>query len=325
MSRETLDWLNSNVLVGFTDKRGHAWHYRQGADNHYPGAIPVADVASRLFFWVPVSEFSECPCGCGEVDQIVSRSDNKHRMGRFTDGYKPHDYKEWLLENVSTILGDTLAIGSAGLLKKGAIAWVSVEVPDNITTPEGVVFRPNLLGTTSFDGSISTTFKRIVTIVVCDNTREIGLRENGQQIKYKHTKNSAIKIADAREALAMVHTIAEDFEAEVRELVQQEVSKSQWEDFLNAYVPLPEEKGKSRTMAENKRDKLAGLYMTDPRCAPWTGTAFGVVQSVNTYNLHESIVRNVSRPERNMINLAQADSGKDDREAYRKLQLVLSA
>jgi hypothetical protein len=32
-------------LIGFTDKRGHAWHYRpeeQGDEpNHYPGAIPL--------------------------------------------------------------------------------------------------------------------------------------------------------------------------------------------------------------------------------------------------------------------------------------------
>jgi hypothetical protein len=44
------------------------------------------------------------------------------------------------------------------LLKGGALAWVSVEVPDNIVTPEGVVFpgvvfRPNLLAARTHDGS----------------------------------------------------------------------------------------------------------------------------------------------------------------------------
>ena len=51
--KETLQWLDENMLIGFTDKRGTAWHYRtdlQGAEpNHYPGAIPVADVKRRLF------------------------------------------------------------------------------------------------------------------------------------------------------------------------------------------------------------------------------------------------------------------------------------
>ena len=28
MSKETSNWLNNNVLVGMTDKRGNAWHYK---------------------------------------------------------------------------------------------------------------------------------------------------------------------------------------------------------------------------------------------------------------------------------------------------------
>ena len=48
-------------------------------------------------------------------------------------------------------------------------------MPDKIATPDGVAFRPNLLATTSFDGSIATTYKRTVTITVCDNIRELWL------------------------------------------------------------------------------------------------------------------------------------------------------
>jgi len=55
MSAETSTWLNTRTLIGFTDQRGHAWHYRssdQGDEpNHYPGAIPIGDVRRRLFDW----------------------------------------------------------------------------------------------------------------------------------------------------------------------------------------------------------------------------------------------------------------------------------
>ncbi len=55
MSKETLQHLNTNTLIGNTENRGHAWHYRaeeQGDEtNHYPGPIPVADVERRLFNW----------------------------------------------------------------------------------------------------------------------------------------------------------------------------------------------------------------------------------------------------------------------------------
>lgn len=55
MSKETLTDLNTHTLIGHTDTRGTAWHYRaelQGDQpNHYPDAIPVDDVATRLFGW----------------------------------------------------------------------------------------------------------------------------------------------------------------------------------------------------------------------------------------------------------------------------------
>jgi hypothetical protein len=38
------------------------------------------------------------------------------------------------------------------------------------------------------------------------------------------------------------------------------------------------------------------------RVSPWKGTAFGVVQMVNTYDQHLSIVRGAERAERNQLN-----------------------
>jgi hypothetical protein len=53
MSRETLQHLNTNTLIGNTDHRGTAWHDRVDLQtdepNHYPGPIPIADVRRRLF------------------------------------------------------------------------------------------------------------------------------------------------------------------------------------------------------------------------------------------------------------------------------------
>jgi phage/plasmid-like protein (TIGR03299 family) len=325
MSRETSEWLNTNVLVGFTEQRGHAWHYRQGSDNHYEGAIPVSEVERRLFDWEPITNLVKCPCGCGSTDKVVSRSDNRHRMGTFKEGYNPHSYKEWLLGSVSNILGDTLSVGSAGLLKQGAVAWVSVEMPDSITTPEGVEFRPHLLATTSFDGSIATTYKRVCTFVVCDNTRGEALGETGQQIKIKHTRNSELKLADAREALAMVHDIGDDVSAEIKALCEIEVSDADWFEFLDAYVPLDADASKrGQTMADNKREGLTAMYRFDKRAATWRGTAFGVVQAVDTWTQHESIVRGQTRAEKNMMSVIKGDITKTDREALDKLRLVLA-
>ena len=213
MSGETLSDLNVNTLIGNTDARGHAWHYRaeeQGEQsNHYPGPIPMEDVRDRLFCWTAQSTpvAVEVPADLDSFThldedghpvrwatvpdrQAICRSDTDAVMGIFGPGYVRHQYDQWLLTTVADILDDDLVISSAGLLKGGAIAWVEVSIPDSITTPEGVVFRPNLLATTSFDGSIATTFKRTITDVVCDNTRELALAEPGQEFKVKHSRYS---------------------------------------------------------------------------------------------------------------------------------------
>ncbi len=296
MSRESLTWLNTNTLIGFTDKRGTAWHWRaqeQGEQsNHYRGPIPLEDVQDRLFHWqaksrrlaveVPAQVVDATHWESGlpmrwtvlEDKQAICRSDNDTVMGVFGTGYTRHQYREWLLSAVADLLHDDLAISSAGLLRGGAIAWVEVSMPDTITTPEGVAFRPNLLATTSFDGSIATTYKRTVTDTVCDNTRELALSEVGQEVKVKHSRHSHAQLGPARQALAMVHTLADDFAQEVARLCRVEVTPSQWEAFLDAHIPrvhtttgLPLT-GRSHTMADTKRTASLRSTGPTPGCRP---------------------------------------------------------
>jgi len=340
MSRETSEWLNRMILVGFTDKRGNAWHYRdedQGDEsNHYPGAIPVDDVLRRLFnFEVREQElYILTDHGYTEVPgrKAMVTSDDEFVLGVFKAGYRGHQYQEWLLDNVATILGNggNLGIGAAGLLKLRGQAFVTVEVPDSITTPEGVIFRPNLLACTSFDGSLATTYKRVVTDVVCDNTKDAALGEEGQELKIKHSKYSDVRIKDARDALQIVYTMADDFAAEVAKLTAQSVSDFEWNKLLDVMVPLEDNKGnkvegRGKTMADNKRTDLIKLYNSDPRVAPWNGTAYGVLQAYNTWNHHFAIVRgDTTRYIRNMENVVTGKMANKDNEVLTALQAVIA-
>jgi phage/plasmid-like protein (TIGR03299 family) len=354
MSRESLQHLNTDVLIGNTTHRGHAWHYRageQGAEaNHYPGPIPITDVQRRLFCWQAESRriavevdadlqgmthLSETglPSRWAAIEgrQAITRSDRQDGtvMGLFAEGYQMHQYNQWLLHTVATVLDDDLSISSAGLLRDGAIAWVEVSVPESIDTPQGVTFRPNLLATTSFDGSIATTFKRTVTATVCDNTRELALSEKGQQYKVKHSRHSNLKITEARDALAMVYTLADAFAAEVADLCATAVTAQQWSRFLDAHLPVRDGEGvpltkRSLGLADTKRSILAKLYRHDQRVAPWAGTAYGVIQAVNTYEHHENTVRGASRAERNMLRTVTGDFASLDRTTWATLSHTLA-
>ena len=351
MSRETITWLNTMTLIGNTDQRGTAWHYRalsQGEEpNHYPGPIPVADVERRLFAWHAVErrvavEFPATPetmTHLGEAGEplrwavqhdrkAVAPDDAELVMGMFKDGYKIHQYRQWLLTNVAAILGEDLAVSSAGLLRDRAVAWVEVSMPETITTPAGVQFRPNLLSCTSFDGSLSTTYKRTVQLTVCDNTMGAALGERGQAVKVKHSRNSLTRIADVREALAMVHATAESFTADVERLTAAKVSGLEFRQVLDAMVPIaPDAPKRTRTSGTNKRQALTQLYQFDPRVAPWKGTAFGVVQAFNTWHHHEQNglsgnshdARRQARADRNALRAITGETEKNDAEVMRVL------
>jgi hypothetical protein len=113
MSKETSEWLNRNVLVGMTDQRGEAWHYRKSSQgdepNHYPGPIPYTDVERRLIDWeaIPRRVAVEKPATIEDSTHIgedgmpmkwvvqldrqaIDTSDTDETLGLFKAGYKPH-------------------------------------------------------------------------------------------------------------------------------------------------------------------------------------------------------------------------------------------
>ena len=329
MSSETIEWLNENTRIGFAGKRGKAWHYREGAGNHFDDAVPLGEVEDLFGF-----TFEPRPIGYMSADgewvevgerQAWVRSDTGYVGGIFSAAYEGHQYRPWLLDQVATLIDDELQIGSAGLLRGGAQAWVQIEMPESVSTPEGVEFRPHLLATTSFDGSLATTYKRVATIVVCDNTRTMALGEKSDAIKVKHTKYSKLRLTDARAALEIVHSMADVFSAEVAELCATTVTDAQWERFVQSLAPVDDEIAKAGiTRNLEKRDVLERIYRVDERAAPWAGTAYGALQAANTYQLHETQVRKgAHRWERIMAGTLSGQLERNETETRELLMSVL--
>jgi phage/plasmid-like protein (TIGR03299 family) len=340
MSKESSEWLNQNVLVGFTTKRGNAWHYKQSSQgdepNHYPMSIPVEDVERRLFYWdarsypvmIPVPTDITDPDIDGLDDaqgtpikrvrlsewQAIGRDDTHEVFRVFKSGYSIHQYREWLLTTVANLVDDDLAVASAGLLQNGGVAWVSIELPENIETPSGFSIRPQLLATTSHNGSLATTFKMTATAVVCDNTLSWGLSNNGQVFKARHSKHSGFKLQTAREALDIIHVGGVDVVAQIERLSQYHVSNLQFERILKKMIPMPTLETSNQaglTRAGNKQDRMRDLWTADPRVRPWKNTALGVVQAFNTFNHHVKGT-DKTRAERNMLSALNGKTATDD-------------
>jgi phage/plasmid-like protein (TIGR03299 family) len=344
MSQESSEWLNQNTLIGFTDKRGHAWHYRksaQGAEpNHYPLAIPVEDIKRRLFYWEPAIGTSESTWTDSDGNEHRStwngritlvHPDAGVRLGEFTDGFQPHSYSKWLVDLTQDVMDDNeIGAASAGLLKGGKIAWVQFELPETLDTPEGVSYRPFYLATDSLDGSLSTTYLRGSQLVVCDNTRAAALSD-GKALKHKtkHSRNSVARLGEVRKALEIIYQAGDDFAEEVARLCATTVTDKQWNQFLDVHClpasgKLPDTP-RTRGSYERHRDGLETLYRNDNRVAPWAGTAYGVGQAVSTYEHHIKNVKGAERAERNMTKMVTGEFDKLDTATMDQLNLVLAA
>lgn len=329
MSQETIAHLNTQTLIGYTEKRGNAWHYRaeeQGDEsNHYPGAIPVEDVHRRLFNFRLLEGTGTYTAWDGdrpvtftdETRKAIMRSDNGHVLGVFKLGYQPHEYGEWLVRNVANLLDADLAIGSAGLLRDGAQAWVQIELAETRTVAD-IEYRPWLTAATSADGSIATDYIRGNQLVVCDNTLSAALGSAAVHVKTKHTRRSLGRLVDAREALGIISEVGDEFDVAVEALLAEKVTPRRFQKFVTAFVN-PDGLEKLTGQMVTKTDALTRLWKDDERVAPWKGTAYGVLAMVNTWAHHEQTVRGRSRAEANM---ARVVAGKHDELDLSTLNLL---
>jgi phage/plasmid-like protein (TIGR03299 family) len=353
MSAETMEWLNTMTLIGYTEKRGHAWHHRaefQGDEpNHYTGAVPIEDVRRRLFNSVdvqaaPLQYTANSPITY-EVDgvelttdqitdptrQVIYNAVNGTVFGVFSDTYAIHQYDEWLLKNVANLLDeseDGLGIGSAVLLEGGAVAAVQIEMPETVRGPGEFDFRPYLLAMTSHNGTRATQYNDCVQVMVCDNTLRIA-QGQGTAFRVKHTRNSGLRIQDARDALGLIVAKQDEVTAELDELLKIKVSDSDWQKILDGLFPVKDDASdRSRVIATNKMGELNRMYKHDARAAQWKGTGLGVVQAVNTWSQWEASAKGLgdgskaqARYNRSLMN---ATDGSLDKQ-YKQVREMLAA
>lgn len=307
MPAETMEDLNSGaILVGGTRERGLPWWHTPSLQNHgkqlfWENFIPVTEVLDGPFGFTALEVTDpEIPLPNGGVTKmngykIIVRSDNGAVLGVFKKGYQPHQPKE-LVQVANEIVGGDLGITSAMRFKNGAVLALEVSVNETLHNKRaGFDYVPNILISTSFNGTLITDVIRTAKFSVCDNTWEIARMAGVARIGAKHTKYSLDKLASQREALGILERSITEIDEMIDRMMEQEISNKVFGNFLDLYAPIPEWKeGESTTgltIATQKRETLITMWTSDERVEPWRGTEWGVLQLVNTYNHHENRVK----------------------------------
>ena len=372
MSYHGINYLNSGKMKkGNTDKTGFTWWYDQALENpnnpsHYNGFIPF-DVVRKFFGWdasesmrivatfeidgktyeVPVDDYK----AIGRSDWIVGgipegeEQSASKVLSVVEKTYGVHQAKEIFIDNLLHLLGvdknsesPDLGIESLGELKWGKRLFASLSIPENLKNElTGLEFRPILTICTSFDKTLATKYVRTFGIPVCDNTLNMELMRAGEkdgQFVLKHTKNSAVRLKDARSVLGLLEQDAESFNGWINDLGRAEVPEQAFIKWLDVMVPVPEIKKtvvtvksiqgedtqvekvstNGQTIALNKRDKLVEMWDNDPRVTPWKNTRLGILQLWNTYQQHEATFKmskgykKEDRDNENVRKMARAES-----------------
>jgi phage/plasmid-like protein (TIGR03299 family) len=293
-------------------------------------SIPLVEASPSVSYPVITEDGVETVTVVDPDHKGVMRTDTGKVFRYFKPGYKIHQYGEWLVDNVDTILHGGLEIGTVAVTKHGALALVQVEYPEaRVATAPGaepVAHRPHMTAFTSADGSVATNYAKGTRVLICENEVTVqGLRAFGftATVKIRHTSGSLARIGEIREDLGVVvEQIGDAFDEEFRVLVAQHVTNSKFKDIVDAFTGESKAKeGRSKTMATNKAQVLRNLWKHDERVAPWKNSAYGVLAAFNTAQHHE-FGPEKERTQRNQTRLILGEQEKFDHNVLRLLASV---
>lgn len=319
MSKYTYEYLAKNVKASTFGGTRLPWWAKGDEPCLYPGPIPFEDVQAQLASWEPsisrmldedliVQLVHEGWAGPDLIEKMKEARVASHKLIKTDEGsgvigieHALHLYGVWLTGTIAEVLGDDAVIVSSGLLDNKMQAWVCIERPEVVDGPGGVQFAPNITFSTSLNGTLSSQINQSTTLPICDNTMTLA---RSQGLAFKHTGRSGSKLGTYRGVAQALVQGQTDFTKILDDLLSTEVTDKDYSNFLDALFPeSDEDTPRKRNRSQRVKQDITQLYKGDHRVQAWKGTAFGVVQAVNTYQQHLSQLRNTTGYEMDDTNL----------------------
>lgn len=261
----------------------------------------------------------------------VVRDKDRSVLGIVGDHYTPVQNEEaFAFADALVDLGAKYE--TAGSLRGGKIIFLTCKIERPLVVA-GDEHIPYLVVASSHDGSMSLKALLSNIRVVCMNTLNLALAGTKREFSVKHTPNVASAAADARKALGLSYQYLDAFEAEVSKLMETEMTKRQFDKLIETVFPESElsfEIGDGKeTPVEQKRQAVRDIYLDDPTVNAFTGTGWGAVNAVNTWELWTRPVRvtdsvmnldpSTVRLERQAMATLRGQEGEYTRKAHRLL------
>jgi len=214
----------------------------------------------------------------GERFQVL----NNNHMMKIIDEFVLAAYPDLEIESVGTLWGGATVFIN---LKMGEFA-IKGDSSKSVTN----LMYANPLGKGSYLACAHSTR------IVCNNTLRMAEAQgaaNKTLAKFRHTATAGARIKDHFIDLAEVKLGMKSFVKQMEELAKQGVNSEYLDNFLNEFFPMPEEAGRGRTMAENNRDSLAGIFEGGQHMVKAVSQSkYGLLNAYTDFIDHETISRN---------------------------------
>lgn len=210
----------------------------------------------------------------------VVRNDNNGVLGCVGKDYMIVQNKQ-----AFNFFDDVLADGkaqliSAGSLKGGKRVFINARMADCFKVKHDD-WEKRLTLSTSHDGTASVKISLYAMRIICSNGL-IGI-ENHTEIRVKHVKSAADKMAEAQRAIREATHHYNHIQEQLAVLAETEVTPAQFEKYLDILLPVKNDSKRTITM----RDTITDIYMNKGiGLADHRNTAYGALNAVLEFTDH---------------------------------------
>lgn len=179
----------------------------------------------------------------------------------------------------------TAKVSAVTVLYGGRVVTLTAELNRTIKVADEVgTIVPFLNLVTSHDGSYSLMISPCDVEVVCANTLRLSLSRVGfPRAVVRHTGDDtqiAKKVEEVRKAVGLADAYYDEMEAEVGRLVDQSITEAAVQGLIKSVFPAKDE-----VVLNKNALAVRGLYESAPYIIPFKGTAWGVLNAVNEFEM----------------------------------------
>lgn len=221
----------------------------------------------------------------------VFRMDNQAFLGTVGNVYKTIQIQD-SFNFIDTLLEfEKAPYETIGVLGKGERFFVTARLPHDFSIGEDKI-ETRLLVASSHDGSMAYTAKIVNTRVVCNNTLNIALSENGKSIKIKHTNAYEEKFKQAQKMQSGIKQSVASIEGKLTELAQRKVDKVSMEKIFERLFRTEQKEDVPTRTKNTIRDILLTYENNDNNQFPeQKGTAYNLLNACTNWSDHQRPVR----------------------------------